>query len=37
MPSVPAGWNGQCQSGEAFNASSCNSFYNSNTLFSKII
>ncbi|KAL6346023.1 hypothetical protein AAG906_025303 [Vitis piasezkii] len=24
MPSVPAGWNGQCQSGEAFNASSCN-------------
>lgn len=24
MPPVPAGWKGQCQSGEAFNASSCN-------------
>ncbi|KAJ8545153.1 hypothetical protein K7X08_017736 [Anisodus acutangulus] len=24
MPPVPAGWKGQCQSGEAFNASMCN-------------
>ncbi|KAJ1388900.1 Peptidase S8/S53 domain [Sesbania bispinosa] len=24
MPAVPPGWKGQCQSGEAFNASSCN-------------
>ncbi|XP_060192912.1 subtilisin-like serine-protease S [Lycium barbarum] len=24
MPPVPAGWKGQCQSGEAFNASICN-------------
>ncbi|KAF8406762.1 hypothetical protein HHK36_008854 [Tetracentron sinense] len=24
MPPVPAGWKGQCQAGEAFNASSCN-------------
>ncbi|CAI9110400.1 OLC1v1010411C1 [Oldenlandia corymbosa var. corymbosa] len=24
MPPVPVGWKGQCQSGEAFNASSCN-------------
>ncbi|XP_047314915.1 subtilisin-like serine-protease S [Impatiens glandulifera] len=24
MPPVPAGWRGQCQNGEAFNASSCN-------------
>ncbi|CAL5373652.1 unnamed protein product [Camellia sinensis] len=24
MPPVPAGWKGQCQSGESFNASNCN-------------
>ncbi|KAL9327289.1 hypothetical protein ACSQ67_007934 [Phaseolus vulgaris] len=24
MPAVPPGWKGQCQSGESFNASSCN-------------
>ncbi|XP_058767757.1 subtilisin-like serine-protease S isoform X2 [Vicia villosa] len=24
MPAVPPGWKGQCQSGEAFNASTCN-------------
>nr|GMC93316.1 subtilisin-like protease SBT3.9 [Ipomoea batatas] len=24
MPAVPAGWRGQCQTGEAFNASTCN-------------
>ncbi|KAG9137007.1 hypothetical protein Leryth_013848 [Lithospermum erythrorhizon] len=24
MPPVPAGWKGQCQTGEAFNASTCN-------------
>jgi len=26
MPAVPPGWKGQCQSGEGFNASSCNRF-----------
>ncbi|KAK3224474.1 hypothetical protein Dsin_011499 [Dipteronia sinensis] len=29
MPPVPARWKGQCQSGEAFNASSCNSLIDS--------
>lgn len=24
MPAVPAGWKGKCQSGETFNASTCN-------------
>jgi len=26
MPAVPQGWKGHCQSGEAFNASTCNRF-----------
>lgn len=26
MPPAPAKWKGQCESGEAFNASSCNRF-----------
>lgn len=26
MPPVPPGWKGKCESGEAFNASSCNRF-----------
>lgn len=26
MPPVPAGWKGECQSGEAFNVSTCNRF-----------
>lgn len=31
MPPVPARWKGICQSGEAFNASTCNRFYHSYT------
>lgn len=33
MPPVPAKWKGQCESGEAFNASSCNRFTHSCSLY----